>query len=340
MWIYTNIQIKDPAKEGFPLFNYFSTLYRILIFPHQAEAFVWNISPIYNQWKVQWFGYLQNTLTSHSFRAWCLCWRRGTLRSWCWCWPATSTSPLTSTSPSPTSSQPRTSNVSTTFGGFLLNVLVLGFFGDFGYMRPFSHHNNRDFLGSQCSVFEKTYPCSMSSGKLVEVNFAFGRTMFPAWKLFCRCGMSWGGSRDWPFQSKQGQFPLNANTSHKCILATIRGLVCTNLKADWPSCIKRKHGQYLSGEEYQELDLFRPSSAHKNEQIAKKIAIKSTSWSSLSKTEPTMTKKFFSPPPRQFPIWIGSQTKGKSQPDSFPLVYIQVQSPPRPNSWLTSSSSP
>ena len=185
--------------------------------------------------------------------------------------------------------------------------------------------------------------CQVSSWKWI---LHFGRTMFPAWKLFCRCGMSRGGSRDWPFQSKQGQFPLNAKISiylYKCFLATIRGLVCTNLKADWPSCIKSKHGQYLSGEEYQELDLFRPSSPHKNEQIAKKIANKSTSWSSLSKTEPTMTKKFYSDlhsSPPQFPIWIGSQTKGKSQPASFPLVYIQVQSPPRPNSWLTSSSSP
>ena len=57
---------------------------------------------------------------------------------------------------------------------------------------------------------------------------------------------------------------------YKCILATIRGLLCTNLKADWPSCIKSKHGQYLWREEYQELDLFRPLSAHKNEQIVKK----------------------------------------------------------------------
>ena len=78
------------------------------------------------------------------------------------------------------------------FRGILLNVLVLGYFGDFGYKRPFSHHNNRKriFLGSSCSIF-----VNMSS-KLVEVNFAFGSTMFPAWKLFCRCGMSRGGSRD------------------------------------------------------------------------------------------------------------------------------------------------
>ena len=45
-------------------------------------------------------------------------------------------------------------------------------------------------LGFKCSHFG-----NMSS-KLVEVNFAFGSTMFPAWKLFCRCGMSRGGSRD------------------------------------------------------------------------------------------------------------------------------------------------
>ena len=71
---------------------------------------------------------------------------------------------------------------------------------------------------------------------------------------------------------------------YKCFLATIRGLVCTNLKAGWPSCIKSKHGQFLWGEDYQELELkeiktwtwterielFRPPSAHKDEQIAKK----------------------------------------------------------------------
>ena len=77
--------------------------------------------------------------------------------------------------------------------GILLNVQVLRFFfGDFGYKRPFSHHNNRKriFLGSSCTIF-----VNMSS-KLVEVNFALGSTMFPAWKLFCRCGMSRGGSRD------------------------------------------------------------------------------------------------------------------------------------------------
>ena len=78
------------------------------------------------------------------------------------------------------------------FRGILLNVLVLGYFGDFGYIRPFSPHKNRtrDFLGSQCSTFVNM------SIKLMAVNFAFGRTMFPAWKLFCRCGMSQGGSRD------------------------------------------------------------------------------------------------------------------------------------------------
>ena len=74
------------------------------------------------------------------------------------------------------------------FRGILLNVLVLGYFGDFGYIRPFSPQKNR--TGDFCSIF-----VNMSS-KLVEVNFAFGRTMFPAWKLFCRCGMSRGGSRD------------------------------------------------------------------------------------------------------------------------------------------------
>ena len=127
---------------------------------------------------------------------------------------------------------------------------------------------------------------------------------------------------------------------YKCILATIRGLLCTNLKADWPSCIKSKHGQYLWREEYQELDLFRPLSAHKNEQIVKKdskwVNILAISFENRTNYD----EKVFLPPPPQFPIWIGSQTKGKSQPASFPLVYIQVQSPPRPNSWLTSSSSP
>ena len=72
--------------------------------------------------------------------------------------------------------------------------------------------------------------------------------MFPVWKLSRRRGMSPGGPPDWPFQSKQGQFPQNQECKDICDIYTNvyfeQQRPCTNLKADWPYCIKSKHGQY------------------------------------------------------------------------------------------------
>ena len=178
-------------RKGIPSsFNYFSTSYLILTCPHRAEACVWNFSPIYNQCSMIWISakhphlkFLQSLVLVLEERD-----AEELVLVLAGYFNLATDLDLAVTHVKSTSDEQCEYNLR----GILLNVLVLGYFGDFGYKRPFSHHNNRKriFLGSSCTIF-----VNMSS-KLVEVNFAFGSTMFPAWKLFCRCGMSRGGSRD------------------------------------------------------------------------------------------------------------------------------------------------
>ena len=185
-------------RKGIPSsFNYFSTSYRILTCPHRAEACVWNFSHIYNQCSMIWISakhphlkFLQSLVLVLEERD-----AEELVLVLAGYFNLATDLDLAVTHVKSTSDEQCEYNLRGIFLNKRWDIFVILDISDLS------------ILGSECSLF-----VNMSS-KLVEVNFAFGSTMFPAWKLFCRCGMSRGGSRDWPFQSKQGQFPLNAKIS-------------------------------------------------------------------------------------------------------------------------------